>query len=401
MVSVYVHIPFCRRKCIYCDFFSVGERLADWGAYTEALCRELDARENERYKKFPSAPGSSGDTIYIGGGTPSLMPEREFRRLASRLLQFAENPVEFTIEVNPDDVTEEKARMWKSAGVNRVSMGVQSLIDSELKFIGRRHTAAQAVEAYRILRQHFSNISLDVMFGLPGQTPATLRQTLERIIAMNPEHLSAYSLMYEERTALTRMRDSGSIVETDDTDTEKMFQMVSGMLGDAGYCQYEISNYYRRENGGPSEHNSRYWRGYPYIGIGPGAHSYDGERLRRANNPDINAYIKYWGGNFREKEIETDVPWNVEILTDEELREEYIMTRLRTREGISLTDYSQRFGVRAAHELKKKGESWVKSNHLKLENADANEIPNHSTLKKLSLTKRGILISDEIMVSLF
>ena len=275
----------------------------------------------------------------------------------------------------------DKAAVWRAAGVNRVSMGVQSLVDSELQTIGRRHTADAAVKAYGMLRKSFRNISLDLIFGLPGQTEDSLLHTVEGFLDMSPEHISAYSLMYEEQTALTRMRDSGAIAETPEVDSVEMFSMVSGMLADAGYEQYEISNYAR--DGYRSIHNSAYWHGLPYLGLGPGAHSYDGLRTRRANRPDLKA----WQG------AESGFPYTEEILSDDEFREEYIMTRLRTREGISLDDFARSFGASERARLLRQARQFT---------APAGSEPLLSrTDSSLSLTKSGIMLSDEVISSLF
>lgn len=378
-MNIYVHIPFCRRKCIYCDFYSVGEKLAVWPDLVDALLDEA-ARRIPEEKGNVSHTGSTAhwpSTIYIGGGTPSLMPPDEFKRLAEGLKgYFDSEPEEFTIEVNPDDVSEEMAKVWREAGVNRVSMGVQSLNDSELIAIGRRHDSQQAVEAYKILRRHFDNISLDLMFGLPGQTRESLRDTLKGFIAMKPEHLSAYSLMYEEATALTRMRDSGKISEATDTDSCQMFSMICGMLAEAGYERYEISNY--SKPGRRSLHNSLYWQGVPYIGLGPGAHSYDGNRCRRSNLPDVKAYMR------------GEVSTQCETLSDDELREEMVMTRLRTAEGLSLDEYGERFGPRLLARLEKEARQWLEAGQLILD----------ETSRTLRLTDSGIMISDEIILTL-
>ncbi len=379
-MRMYVHVPFCRRKCIYCDFFSVGERLADWPAFVGSLLAEGCQRVGSFADDDSDTVSSS--SLYIGGGTPSLMPADEFRRLADGLLElFPDGPEEFTIVVNPDDVSADKAAVWRAAGVNRVSMGVQSLVDSELQTIGRRHTADAAVKAYGMLRKSFRNISLDLIFGLPGQTEDSLLHTVEGFLDMSPEHISAYSLMYEEQTALTRMRDSGAIAETPEVDSVEMFSMVSGMLADAGYEQYEISNYAR--DGYRSIHNSAYWHGLPYLGLGPGAHSYDGLRTRRANRPDLKA----WQG------AESGFPYTEEILSDDEFREEYIMTRLRTREGISLDDFARSFGASERARLLRQARQFT---------APAGSEPLLSrTDSSLSLTKSGIMLSDEVISSLF
>lgn len=389
MSGVYVHVPFCRRRCIYCDFYTVGERLAVWGDYVSAVL--VEARE----RLHPSM--SAGiDTIYIGGGTPSLLPEAEFRRLAEGLLELTGNVTEFTVEVNPDDVTPGLVSVWRESGVNRISMGVQSLVDAELRVIGRRHDASRAREAYEVLRRGFDNVSLDLMFGLPGQTLDSLRKSVEGIITMSPEHVSVYSLMYEERTALTRLRDEGRIAEQSEQASADMFRMLSEMLAGAGYEQYEISNY--AKPGFQSRHNSAYWQGTPYIGLGPGAHSYDGDRLRTENPPDLRAYLNYWGKGVGE------LPAESETLGDDELREEMIMTRLRTREGLDLAEFSRRFGESETHRLLRDSHRWLAAGLLTLVLPDSSlsALPKQlPTEGRLALTRDGIMISDEIFASLF
>lgn len=398
MSGVYVHIPYCRRKCFYCDFYSVGERSAVWSRFVEAICREA----KHRIWSSGILDHDSPMTLYIGGGTPSLIPPSEFKRLATNLLEIICTPVEFTIEVNPDDVTPEKVSTWFDAGVNRVSMGVQSFVDSELKAVGRRHTANQAMDAYELLRTAFTNISLDLIFGLPGQSLGSLDYSLSEIIKLNPDHISVYSLMYEERTALTRMRDSGQIPETSDIDSEAMFMLVNRRLRSAGYERYEISNY--AKPGFDSLHNSSYWKGVPYIGLGPAAHSYDGSRIRRANKPDIQLYLaRYGSGRLINRDVSDEELFglkdgaqgaedifSIESLSDCELREEMIMTRLRMASGLSINEYTMRFGIEASRHLLASADKWITSGHLHL-TAD-----NH-----LSLTEKGVMVSDQIIASLF
>ena len=375
MAGVYIHIPFCARKCVYCDFYSVGARLADWPRLVSALLDEARVRVPEL-----TGAGAKCDTLYIGGGTPSLLPPGEFGRLAAGVLSLTGPVSEFTVEVNPDDVTGELADAWRGAGVDRVSMGVQSLVDGELRAIGRRHASRRAREAYDTLRRRFGNVSLDLMFGLPGQTRRSLRESVAGVIDMRPEHVSVYSLMYEERTALTRMRDSGRIDETPEEESAAMFADITEMLDSAGYEQYEISNY--SLPGFRSRHNSAYWSGEPYVGLGPAAHSYDGLRTRRANAPDVRAYISRWldgGGDAV----------TVETLTDDELREEMIMTRLRTRGGIPLEEFRRRFGAVAFRSLLSASRRWVAAGLM--EERDGT----------LALSRRGVMVSDEIIVSLF
>lgn len=386
MTGIYVHIPFCRNRCFYCDFFSVGDRFAHWHEYVLALLAEASHR-------LADIPDSETYTLYIGGGTPSLMPPAEFSRLVQGIRRLTGGFEEFTLEVNPDDVTAELADVWKNEGVDRISMGIQSLIDSELRSIGRRHDSATAREAYRILRQRFGNISLDLIFGLPGQTLESLRKSVMGLLEMNPEHISAYSLMYEERSALTRMRDNGMVSEVPEDDSVAMFSMLSETLEEAGYEQYEISNYARKDF--RSRHNSLYWQQTPYLGLGAGAHSYDGARTRTYNLPDIPAYQSCWldaasPGQIGVREDNKHAACvDVEWLGDDELREEMIMTRLRTREGLCLKDFENRFGVMDLNRLLKNSRRWINSGHLVEQDGF------------LSLSREGIFISDEIISSLF
>lgn len=374
--GIYIHVPFCRRKCIYCDFFSAGDRIADWEKYIEAVRNELSNRIDEM-----ACPTR---TIYLGGGTPSLMPEPYFNQLADILRPYSEEAEEFTIEVNPDDVTETMLKAWKRGGVNRLSIGIQSFDDQLLSVIGRRHDGATAERAYRLARKYFDNISIDLMFGLPGQNPDIWRDDIRRAISLRPEHVSAYSLMYEEGTALTTLRDTGRINETDENISEKMFRMLIDEMRAAGYEHYEISNF--SLPGYRSRHNSSYWRQAPYIGIGPSAHSYDGKRTRKANRRDLRGYLEYWTKNHHD--ASKDNVCDTEYLTDEELKDEYIMTRMRTLEGIPIDDFSARFGKEACDYLKRKCQSDSIRPHI--ESNDSN----------ISLKESAILMSDSIILDL-
>ncbi len=375
--GLYIHIAYCRKKCIYCDFFSAGDRIADWHSYVDALCSEF----NERIKEL-ACPLR---TVYIGGGTPSLMPSDEFLRLCDVLSPYIAEVEEFTIEVNPDDVCEEKLESWKRAGVNRISIGIQSFDDDVLKALGRRHDAATARYAYKCIGQYFDNISIDLMFGLPGQTIDMWKRDLQEAIAMSPKHISAYSLMYEEGTALTIMRDHGRLEEASDDVSEKMFLILIDELKKAGYDHYETSNF--ALPGFRSIHNSSYWLQKPYLGLGPSAHSYDGYLTRKANRSDIKGFIDYW--TKPTQEIKNCAPfYNSEILSREELIEEYIMTRMRTCEGIPLEDFKDRFGKKALENLLLRSKRWQ----------DDKFIVNNG--KSISLSESSILISDKIIVDL-
>lgn len=379
MRGIYVHIPFCRKRCLYCDFFTVGERLADWEGYVSALLREA---------RFRLSDSGAESTLYIGGGTPSLIPEAEFKRLTQGLKELIPKIKEFTIEINPDDVTLEKAHLWKSCGVNRISMGVQSLVDDELKAIGRRHDASIALKAYETIRPLFPNISLDIIFGLPLQTVETLKTSVEGLIKLNPEHVSAYSLMYEERSALTKMLRKGMIKEMPEEDSSEMFRFLNSSLEEAGYEQYEISNYCRP--GFRSSHNSLYWDGSPYVGLGAGAHGYDGNSRRFHNVDDIKKYMAFWNERS-EAELESSIQdvTETEELSVADLREEMIMTRLRTREGIRLDEFEGRFGKSSLKKLLNDARRFIRAGNLENNNGC------------FSLTKAGIYISDHIFSSLF
>lgn len=398
MAGIYVHIPFCKSKCIYCDFYSRPAVAPRWTALRVALQRELD----HKLQNLPPSFADSPLTLYFGGGTPSMMPPEEFR-LLSYYIKESMRPLfpnleisEFTIEVNPDDVTPELSRIWRDCGVNRVSMGVQSLRDEELRVIGRRHSAQRARDAYDTLRRDFDNISLDLMFGLPTQSLESLAETLDGFIDMQPQHISAYSLTYEERTALWRLRDAGKIQEADEELSVEMFELITDRLRRAGYERYEISNY--SLPGYRSRHNSAYWRGIPYIGLGPSAHSFDGQSLRTRNLPDTAAYIKYFENisNIRNISNISNIPpaspasyFETERLSREELREEYILTSLRTVEGLSLAHYESAFGAAALRRLLRAARPHLAAATLRLSPAS------------LVLTDSGVMISDEIILSLF
>lgn len=376
MSGIYVHIPFCRSKCGYCAFFSTAAISKYLPPFPEALAEEARQRNGE----LRSAP----DTLYIGGGTPSLLSPDEIARVVTGVaeaLDFDPSGLrEFTIEANPDDVTPEKAEAWKALGVNRVSLGLQSLDDDELRIIGRRHSADGAVEAFGLLQSFFRNISVDLIFGLPGQTADSWLRSLRRVLDLRPQHLSAYSLSFEERTRFTLMRDRGEIAEADERLSEGMYRSLAAMTREAGMEHYEISNF--ALPGFRSVHNSSYWTGAPYLGLGPAASSYDGHRRRRTNHPSIAAYLRRYGENA----ADTDC-CGEEILTDEELIEEYVLTRLRTAEGIRTADFLSRFGERELQTLMRRA-GRIKQSLLRRD-ADG-----------MALTEEGFFVSDEVILDL-
>ena len=289
MAGIYIHIPFCKSRCIYCGFYSTtGLELRQ--RYVDALCQEMETHP------FPLPEGMGIDTIYLGGGTPSQLTMDQLRQIFIYINKVYSLPSiqggagggsEVTIECNPDDVTDEFAEGLTILPVNRVSMGVQTFSDERLRFLHRRHTAAQAVEAVARLRKAgIRNISIDLMYGFPSETLDDWQHDIEAAISLHVEHLSAYCLMIEEGTPLYRM-------QTDPINEElerQMYYTLIDRLEAAGYEHYEISNF--AHPGYRSRHNSSYWKGTPYIGLGAAAHSYDGKSCRRWNVSDIHQYIE-------------------------------------------------------------------------------------------------------------
>ena len=318
MAGVYVHIPFCKRKCIYCDFYSIASsRLSD--RYVKAVGMEAQLRGQE-------IAGMPVKTLYIGGGTPSVLSFEQLSVLIEGLRTAIDlsHVEEFTVEVNPDDVTHEFAEQLLKLGVNRVSMGVQSLVDEELVFLNRRHDAKEAMKAYCDLQSAgFNNISIDLIYGIPGQTLDTWKYTLEKALSLQAKHVSCYNLSYEEGTMLYKLRETGRVMECDDNTCVEMYDMLVDMLDGAGYEHYEISNF--AMPGFYSRHNSGYWDKTPYLGLGASAHSYDGN-MRRYNPDNVKLYVE---------SLENDVVVCVgEQESVDEKYDEDVMLRLRTSRGI-------------------------------------------------------------------
>ncbi|MCM1517837.1 MAG: radical SAM family heme chaperone HemW [Pseudoflavonifractor sp.] len=322
MAGLYIHIPFCKSKCDYCDFYSIPDptRVSE---YVSAVIAEAAMRSREIDQPFT--------TMYIGGGTPSTLPHAEIGRLIDALA--VPTMTEITIEVNPDDVTPDFAHMIARTGINRVSMGFQSMIDEELKMIGRRHTAAQSIMAVERLREAgITNISGDIIYGLPLQTADSWRRTLDIVMPLGLPHMSAYSLTYEPGTRLTVMLMAGKVKETDEETVAAMYDELCRVTADAGYCHYEISNFSHPDM--ESRHNSSYWHYIPYLGLGCAAHSFDG-KIRRYNPTNIREYLSSIGSGHTCHQEETE--------TALDLYNDYIITSLRTANGINLGDMSRRF----------------------------------------------------------
>lgn len=373
--GIYVHIPFCNQKCLYCDFYTGGSRIANWEEYTEALLRELELRIDEL--------NFNPTTLYLGGGTPSLLPIDKLKKLKTGiefLLKDNNNWIENTIEVNPEDITEENVIGWKEAGFNRISIGVQTLKDNELRAIGRRHNAMQAQKGLDLIAKYFQNITADIMFGIPGQTALSLQESIETLLMHKLSHISVYALMLEPGTAMTLLHDKGRIKLPEEEEWLKMFEVTIKILKEGGFKRYEISNY--SLPGFESRHNSNYWRGKPYLGLGPGAHSFDGERVRKWNPNDIKGFLNHYTTGVSKPFYE------MEILTDEEIKEEFIMTRLRMEDGINLNEFIKKFGAEEEYKLLEKAKFPVNKGFMSIENGN------------LKFTFEGFKISDTILTGL-
>ena len=324
MNSIYLHIPFCLSRCIYCDFYSTTLGQKFMLSYAQALEREMHLRKNY-------IEPSRVHSVYIGGGTPSLLPTDIMKELFAAIKRnFTLIPdAEVTIEANPDDVTPIWLKGLTDTPINRISIGAQTFNDNLLKFLGRRHNAQQTIDAVKTCKEAgISNISLDLIYGLPGQTMEDWHNDVKNALSLGITHLSAYVLSYEEGTRLDTMLKRRLIEDTDEELSRQMYNHLLTATEEAGFLHYEISNF--ALPGYHSRHNSGYWQGVAYLGLGAGAHSYNGFRSRRANLPDIKAYIS----------ATEDVPHEVEELGAEELYNEFIMTRLRTCRGIPLSELS-------------------------------------------------------------
>lgn len=377
MSSLYFHIPYCRRKCPYCDFYSGGAAIADWERLVTALLNELDSRKDTIQGVF--------STLYLGGGTPSLVPAEFLSRLTGGIRDILGErfrPVESTIEVNPEDVSSETVDYWQSAGFNRLSIGLQSLDDAELKAIGRRHSAETALTALDTLLQSGCFVSADLMYGLPGQTQDSWLRSIDTVLSRRPHHISAYALMYEEGTAMTHLANVGKITPASEETYLEMYSALVSRLKDAGYEHYEISNF--ALPGHRAVHNSAYWQGVPYLGIGPAAHSYDGSRTRVRNLPDLKAYLAANG---------TGHPAEIEYLDDEMLRDEYLLTRLRTSNGFLLSDFERRFGHASLQALLPHLSLQHEHGTVIIENAAGSDT-------RVALSPEGVMTSDSVILSL-
>ena len=372
MAGIYIHIPYCKSKCIYCDFYSTP--------HTESMTQYVLSLLGEAKLRVAEVNSEPIKTIYVGGGTPSVLPIALHKTLVEGLNSIFDlsRVEEFTIEVNPDDITCNNAAQLRQLGMNRVSMGVQSFNDNELLAINRRHTAQQAIEAVKAIKEAgVTNVSIDLIYGLPGQTLDSWQHNVEQAIALGVQHISAYCLSYEPGTPLWAMRQLGRVVPVSDEDCVAMHDTLVAMLTQAGFEHYEISNFARL--GYRSRHNSSYWNFTPYLGLGAAAHSFDGS-TRRYNPSSIKEYVTALG-NGATACVEEHLEWW-------ERYDEEVMVRLRTCDGIDTALIAQRYGDKARNHLLTQAQPFIDQQLLGLKDGT------------LTLTPQGIMLSDTIIRNL-
>lgn len=366
--SLYIHIPFCASRCIYCGFYSTTS-LSLRERYVGALCKEMEL--------LPYKPEIG--TIYLGGGTPSQLSNQCLEKLFTHIYNVydVDGDAEVTMECNPDDIVE---GIFRDLPVNRVSMGAQTFSDERLHFLHRRHSAAEVDKAMNILRQDgIANISLDLMFGFPDETMDDWKADIRHALSLHPEHLSAYGLMYEEGTPLYHMLEHGQVKEIDEELSLNMYSELIDSLSASGFEHYEISNFARLDEQAVSpwrsKHNSSYWHDVPYIGLGAGAHSYY-QRTRHWNPDNIIRYMESIGNGI--------LPYEEEEIDDDTHYDDIVTTALRTREGIDLSLLDEKH----RSYLLKNAEDYLKRGLMALDN------------DHLHLTREGINISNRIMSDL-
>lgn len=375
--GIYLHIPFCKQACHYCDFhFSTS--LKKKSKLVNALCKELLQRKGEF--------NGTVETIYFGGGTPSLLTSEELQQIFETIysnFKVLENP-EITLEANPDDIVSVRAQSrtifddYKSIGINRLSIGIQSFFEEDLKLMNRAHNASEALECIVESKRYFENISIDLIYGIPGMTDGRWKKNLETALELNVPHLSCYALTVEPKTALKKFIEAGQIPPVDEEAAKRHYEILVGETEKAGYENYEFSNF--GKPGYHSRNNTAYWEGKSYLGIGPSAHSYDG-KSRSWNVANNSKYIKSMEAGF--------LPSETEILTKKDRYNEYIMTGLRTVKGVSLKKVEGEFGKKYAEYLLQQAQTPLQSQLLVQEN------------QTLKISKKGKFLGDGIAAHLF
>lgn len=375
MAGIYIHIPFCHQACTYCNFhFSTS--LDKKERFIQSLIKEIGLND------FIGQPALPVETIYFGGGTPSILETREISLLLKEIRgrYDVSGTAEVTLEANPDDINPERLDAWLKAGINRLSVGVQSFHEDELRWMNRSHSAEDSLRCINEIKAAgFDNFSVDLIYGSPLQTDAMLDANLDHLFNLAVPHLSCYALTAEPKTILQNKIDRKETAPPDPDRQSAQFLQLMKRMADAGYNHYEISNY--ALPGKESRHNSSYWKGDAYLGLGPSAHSFDGQRTRRWNLSNNSLYL--------ESLLKGVIPYEEEVLLDEQLMNEYIMTSLRTKEGISLASIRMRFGAAHVNRLIVSSEKFNTAGRMRIHQ------------DHLQLTDEGKLFADGIAADLF
>ena len=368
MAGVYFHIPFCKRICAYCDFYRSAE-LKYMDSVIEAMHSELE--EQSKYLNDKKIR-----TIYFGGGTPSLLPPRELQHLIDHAAKLYDcsGVCEVTVEANPDDITAEYVKELRHTNINRVSLGVQSFDDRELRFMNRRHTAEEASQAVKRLQDAgIGNITIDLIFGVDGFGEDVLERSIRAALSLGVQHISAYHLTIEQNTAFHRRLERGQMRIVAEEQSEREYALVHRRLTEAGYEHYEVSNFARE--GYRAQHNSSYWHGEEYLGIGTGAHSFNG-RVRRWSQQPVAEYI-------------AERRYEEELLSEQDHRNERVMTSLRCAEGIDLEAFESRFGAVAKEQILQAAKLWIAQGDVVVSE------------RRMRIPTERFLISDAVIESLF
>ncbi|WP_299617490.1 radical SAM family heme chaperone HemW [uncultured Tenacibaculum sp.] len=372
MAGIYLHIPFCKQACYYCDFhFSTSLKRKE--EMIDAIISELTMRKSEFNNEEVK-------TIYFGGGTPSVLSQKEIDRIITAVYEnykVVENP-EITLEANPDDLSAERIENLASSTVNRLSIGIQSFFEKDLKLMNRAHNAEEAKESLSLAIRHFDNISIDLIYGIPNTTNEEWRENIQTALSFGVPHISSYALTVEPKTALESFIEKGIIDNVDDELAQEQFLILVDELNKAGFQHYELSNFGKEDFF--SQNNSAYWQGKKYLGIGPSAHSFNGKQ--RGWNVANNAlYIKKINAG--------ELPLEIENLSVTDLYNEYVMTGLRTIWGVSFQKIKEDFGVKYLAYLKMQAEKFILEDLLYIEN------------ETLKTTRKGKFLTDGIASDLF
>ncbi|WKL47068.1 radical SAM family heme chaperone HemW [Flavobacterium pectinovorum] len=379
MSGIYIHIPFCKQACHYCDFhFSTSMKKKD--EMVLALAKEIRMRKNEFALLNSAQSDNQIETIYFGGGTPSVLSNEEINFLIAEVYKnynVIENP-EITLEANPDDLSSERILELSKSPINRLSIGIQSFYEDDLKMMNRAHNSAEAINCLKEATKYFDNISLDLIYGIPGMSDEMWKQNIETALSFGIPHISSYALTVEPKTALRKLIDTGKIAEPQDEVASNHFMILVETLQQNGFIHYELSNF-GKENYF-SKNNSAYWLGKKYIGIGPSAHSYDGEK-RGWNIANNSLYLKSIQENI--------LPIETETLSKSDRYNEYIMTGLRTIWGVSLDRIEKEFGLDYLDYLKKQVQKFLNDDLVFIES------------NILKPTPKGKFLTDGIASDLF